>query len=162
MAANTVLIRPVKKEDAAQICANCYSANTLEQIEEQLDESLRGAAEGTLVQLVAEVDAQVVGTAILRRQEHSLKTHRAEVLGLVVNSDYQRRGIARRLVEECGNHALEMGIEILEIGCRGGEPAEEVYPCLGFIECGRLPRGLREPWGEEKIFDSVRFYKSLK
>ncbi|MBT4497963.1 MAG: GNAT family N-acetyltransferase [Gemmatimonadetes bacterium] len=162
MAGNTVQIRPVKKEDAAQICANCYSANTLEQIEAQLDENIRGAAEGKLVHLVAEVDAQVVGTAILRQREHTLKAHRAEVLGLVVNSNYQRQGIARRLVEECGNRALAMGIEILEIGCRGGEPAEEIYPRLGFIECGRLPRGLRESWGEGKTFDSVRFYKPLK
>ena len=53
---------------------------------------------------------------------------------------------------------MSMGIEILEVGCRGGTPAEEVYRRLGFIECGRLPGGIVEPWGERRAYDEVSFY----
>ncbi len=54
-----------------------------------------------------------------------------------------------------------MGMEILEISCRAGEPAEQVYRHLDLIEYGRLPRGLIEPWGKHKVFDQVLFFQPL-
>jgi acetyltransferase len=81
---------------------------------------------------------------------------------LVVKYELWGKGIARRLVVECKKQVLEMGIEILETGCRGGEPAEAIYPRLGFIEYGRLPGGLMEPWEDRKVFDEVYFYMPLK
>jgi len=59
-------------------------------------------------------------------------------------------------------YATDMGIEFLEIGCRGGMPAEQVYPRLGFIDCGRFPRGLIEPWGGRLEFDEVSFYMPVE
>jgi hypothetical protein len=55
-----------------------------------------------------------------------------------------------------------MGLEILEVGCRGGTPAEAVYPRLGFVECGRLPRGIVEPWGACQAYDEVSFYMPIQ
>ena len=34
---------------------------------------------------------------------------------------------------------------------------EEVCRRLGFIEWDRMPRRLKEPWGEQKVFDEVYF-----
>jgi hypothetical protein len=39
---------------------------------------------------------------------------------------------------------------------------EEVYRRLSFIEWGRLARGLVEPWGERRVYDSVHFYMPLQ
>lgn len=153
-----VEIRPVEDGDAAGIQLSCYTRNTVQQVQAMIAEHATKARDGKAVQLVAVLDGAVVGTAILGRCEHDLYAHRAEVLGLVVAPEHQRQGIARRLVAACAEHARTMGIEILEIGCRGGTPAEEVYRRLGFIEWGRLPGGIREPWGENRAFDSVRFY----
>jgi GNAT superfamily N-acetyltransferase len=136
--------------------------NTVEQIQSQIADNLQAFAEGKIVQLVAEVDGTVIGVVSLKRNSHPLAAHRAEVVGLVVNPKYQGQGIARRLVEECRNQGSSMSLEILEVSCRAGEPAEQVYHRLGFIEYGRLPRGIIESWGERKIFDTVYFYQPVE
>ena len=28
-------------------------------------------------------------------------------------------------------------------------------------QCGRIPDGIREPWGEERVYDEFFFYKKL-
>ena len=54
-----------------------------------------------------------------------------------------------------------MGIDILEISCRGGESAEKIYCKMGFSEYGRLPGDIKEPWGDHKVYDIVYYYKHL-
>jgi GNAT superfamily N-acetyltransferase len=157
-----VIVRPVGPKDAVQLRENCFSANTLAEVEADIAERIQGLERGTLVHLVAEVAGIVVGTGILAKNEHLFRVHRGKVGSLVVHPDYQGRGIARRIVQEMHGYAASMGIEFLEIGCRGGTPAEKVYPRLGFIECGRFPRGLIEPWGEHLVFDEVLFYMPVQ
>ena len=156
------IIRPVRPEDAADLRENCFSANALEEIEADIEQRIEAFAQGVLVHLVAEVDGTVVGTGILTRNENPLMPHRGKVGSLVVDPAYQRRGIARQIVAEMHVYAASMGFEFLEIGCRGGTPAEQVYPRLGFIECGRFPRGLIEPWGDRLVFDQVSFYMPVR
>lgn len=162
MQSGTVTVRPVRLSDAAQVRENCFSMNTLEEVQSRIATNLQVFAQGRGVQLVAEVDGIVVGTVLLMRHSHPLEAHRAELADLVVHGDYQRQGIARRLVEESRAYAASMGIEILEIGCRAGTVAEKVYPRLGFLEYGRLPWGIIEPWGDRKVFDQVYFYQPLE
>ena len=164
---NAIVVRPVEPGDAAQLRENCFSMNTLAEVEADIAERITAFEAGAQVHLVAEVrDSEktsgVVGTGILTRKEHPFMAHRGEVGSLVVHPDYQRRGIARRIVETMCEYARSMGIEFLEIGCRGGTPAEKVYPRLGFIECGRFPRGLIEPWGDHLAFDEVSFYMPVE
>jgi len=154
-------IRPVTLDDVASLRENCFSMNTLEQIQGLVQQNLTPFEEGKRVHLVAEVAGKVIGTVTLTREEHPLESHRAELSSLVVHPDYQRRGIARCLVEVSKSYARDMGIEILEVSCRGGEVAETVYRHLGFIEWGRLPRGLVEPWGDHAVYDVVHFYQPL-
>ena len=156
---SAVVVRPVQLQDAAQLQANCLSQNTFEEVEWQIRDNLQAATEGRRLHLVAEVDGRVIGNAVVIRDQHPLRAHRAGLFSLVVSTPYQGRGIARRLVEEGCARAAAMGIEILETACRGGEPAEAVYPRLGFIEYGRLPHGLREPGGTHRVFDEVCFYR---
>ena len=132
-----------------------------EEVRARIEDTLQLFEEGRGVQLVAEVDGRVVGTATLRRHSHPLVAHRAELEDIVVHGSHQRQGIARRLIEESRTYAHPMGIEILEVSCRAGTVAETVYARLGFIEYGRLPRGIIEPWGERDVFDQVYFYQPL-
>ncbi len=159
MSSGQVTIRLVQETDAAQLRQNCFPLNTLEETQAQIATNLRTFAEGEVVPLVAEVHGEVVGAVTLQRNPHRLRRHRAELGGLVVHSPYQGQGIARRLVDECRQRARAMGIDILELSCRGGEPAEEVYRRLGFREYGRLPRGLVETRGRRPEFDEVYFYE---
>lgn len=158
MAADAVTIRPARLSDAADLRERCFPMNTFEEVEARLAESIRLYEQKSSVRLVAEVEGRVAGTALLTRNAHALFAHRAQLEDVVVQGGYQRRGIARRLVEDCCNQARAMDVEILETSCRAGTPAEEVYRRLGFIEYGRLPRGIVEPWSG-RAFDQVYFYR---
>ena len=156
-----VVIRLVEQKDAEHLFKNCFSMSTLERTQERVARNLQAFGEGKAVQLVAEIIGEVVGTVMVMRKAHPLEAHRAEVFDLVVHPDYQQRGIARRLVEESKSYAKDMGVDILEIGSRGGTVAETVHRHLGFVEWGRLPRGFIESRGEHKVYDAVYFYQLL-
>lgn len=159
---HTVIVRWAGPEDAAPLRENCFSANTLAEVESRIAGAIQAFAERTQALFVAEVDGAVVGTGTLVRNSHPLYAHRGEVVGLVVHPHYQRRGIARRIVETVREQAVAWGLEILEVGCRGGTPAEQVYGRLGFVEYGRLPGGIKEPWAESRVYDEVSFYMPLR
>jgi len=161
MTIDDVTVRPVRLSDAPDLRENCFSMNTLEQVQSRIEANIQQAEERTGLQLVAEVGGIVVGTGGMKRLSHPLEAHRAVLVDLVVHIDYRRQGIARGLVEECCVHATSLGVEILETSCRAGAPAEKVYPRLGFMEWGRLPRGIIEPWGERTAYDLVCFYRSV-
>ena len=159
---DTVSVRPIELADAKDLQSNCFPGNALEEVESGIQESLDKARRKDGIQLVAEVDGKVVGTLILTRNWHPFEAHRAELTTLIVNGEFQGRGISHRLVESIHAHARSMGVEILEVGCRGGTPEEKVYPQLGFIEYGRLPGAVVEPSGERLAFDAVYFYQPVR
>ncbi len=161
MRSGNIVVRLVEQRDAVELWQNCFPMNTLEGTQSLIAANLQGFSQGTGVMLVAEVDGKVVGTVTLQRNPHRLRRHRAVVGGLVVHRPYEGQGIARRLMEECERNARSLDIQILELTCRGGEPAEQVYRRLGFHEFGRLPRGLVEPAGKQDIFDEVYFYRMI-
>ena len=159
MSTHSVIIRPVRPEDASDLQANCFSRNTLKEVQQQIERLLAAAARGQSLRLVAEVDGTVVGNADLIRETHRLKQHRADWGGVVVSGPYQGRGIARMLLQETLAQAATWGIELLTVGVRGGTPAEEIYRHLGFREYARLPNGFKEAGdGTLLVFDDVMLY----
>jgi GNAT superfamily N-acetyltransferase len=100
----------------------------------------------------------VVGLASLRRKQHPLCRHRADLVDMVVSGAYQGRGIARRLIKALREHAAQIGVSVFETSVRGGTPAEQVYRRVGFQEYGRLPGGIVETWGEHGVYDEVLFW----
>lgn len=154
-------IRPVKLDDVAELRSNCFTMNTIGQVQEMVSHNLERDASGEGTHLVAESAGSVVGTVYLEMRQHELAMHRAVVKGLVVSHAYTRRGIARMLVQACKKEAAKRGCTILEIGCRAGELAEVIYPRLGFVEYGRLPKGLKETWGACREYDEVLYYMPM-
>ena len=152
-------IRLIAPDDAAQLQANCMPGASVEGIHAWIPEDLRAYEAGEKLPPVAVVDGEVAGAATLVRKPHHLRRHIGDVQGVVVAQRYWRRGIARRLIEALRARAAGMGLDILEISCRGGTTAETVYRRLGFVEYGRLPSGIKEPSG--KVFDEVYFYLAL-
>jgi len=136
--------------------------NTLEEVEARIRRSLDVLEQGLGIQLLAAVDEVVVGTVSLIRSPHPMLAHRAQLDDLIVHGQYRRRGIARRLLEESRAYAESMAVEILEVSCRAGTVAEQVYRRLGFVEYGRLPRGIIEPWGDRNVFDVVYLYQPIE
>ena len=87
--------------------------------------------------------------------------HLCTLFDVVVNPGFQRMGIARRLLDECKTRAAAKGVSLMIVSTRGGTTAETVFRKLGFIEYGRLPNGIIEPWGEKRAYDEVLFYLPL-
>jgi GNAT superfamily N-acetyltransferase len=150
-----IVVRVVRPADAAMLQHNCFVMNTIEETAARIDENLQGYAEGGVIPMVAEVEGVVVGSAVLKRKNHPLYRHRADLGDMVVCGEHQRRGIARRLIEALHDRAAEIGVTIFETSVRGGTPAEEVYRRVGFREYGRLPDGLVETWGDHGVYDEV-------
>ena len=154
-----VTFRLITPEDAEQLQANCMPRATVEGIRQWIPEYLRAHEAGEKVPLVAVADGEVRGTATLVRHPHHLRRHLADIVGVVVDHRYWRRGIARGLFAELSARAAAMGIEVLTTSCRGGTTAQTVYRRLGFSEYGRLPRGIKDTSG--KVFDEVFLYRPL-
>lgn len=155
-----ITFRLITPDDAEQLQANCMPRATVEGLRKWIPEDLRAHQAREKVPLVAVVDGEVRGTATLVRHSPPLKRHVAEIVGVVVDHRYWRRGIARALFDELSARAAGVGVELLATSCRGGTPAETVYRHLGFAEYGRLPRGLKEASG--KVFDEVFLCKPLR
>jgi len=153
-----IVVRVVRPDDATMLQSNCFVRNTVEETAAQVDGNLQGYAEGEVIPLVAEAGGVVVGNAVLQRKRHPLYRHRADLFDMVVCGAYQRRGIARRLIDALRDHAAQMGVTFFETSVRGGTPAEEVYRRVGFQEYGRLPGGIVETWGECGVYDEVFFW----
>jgi len=157
-----VFIRSVQETDAEDMWENIYSRNTPNEVKERIAKSIKRINEGNLIQLVAVIDSQVIGTIQLIQNEHPMRYHRWLLADFVVNPLFQKQGIGKKLFHEVKKEVLEShDASIIEVTTRGGTIAEKVYKKIGFIELGRIPAGLVEPWNDNKKFDEVLFYMQL-
>ncbi len=85
---------------------------------------------------VATIGDEVVGFAVV-----SQVLDEASLLTLGVGSRWQRRGIARQLVQQLADEASERGAAVLLLEVRkGNAAARSLYRRMGFVETG-LRRG---------------------
>lgn len=96
------------------------------------------------IELLAEVEGRVVGTAGIGRVGASAKLrHRAE-FGVSIDRAFWGLGIGRALTEACIECARVAGYAQLELSVVADNgTALALYRSVGFVECGRNPRGFR-------------------
>ena len=94
------------------------------------------------IELVAEVDGKIIGSAGFEKVGPKYKTkHRAE-FGISVEKDFWGLGIGRALINVCIELAQKAGYTQLELDVVAqNERAVSLYESVGFIEYGRNPRG---------------------
>ena len=114
---------------------------TKEQEAEFLRERTESADE---IEILAEVDGKVVGSAGVGCVGRKEKTkHRAE-FGISVDKAYWGLGIGRALTKACIECAGNAGYAQLELeAVAANEAALALYKSVGFAEYGRNPRGFR-------------------
>ncbi|TDW81322.1 GNAT family N-acetyltransferase [Kribbella sp. VKM Ac-2566] len=155
-----MIIRPVRESDIESLHQNRLCGLTIDEtttlVMSAIDEE-HGRDSRFLV--AAEKDGGVVGMTTVKRLEHRLCRHRAELGGLVILPVARGTGLARRIVDAAGSHASDWGCSILEVSCRGGTHAEKAYIGLGFQVWGQLPGGYHDHDG--LVFDEVRLWTSL-
>lgn len=114
---------------------------TVEKEAQFLKEKAESADE---IEILAEVDGVVVGTAGVQRVGRKFKTrHRAE-FGISVDRAYWSLGIGRALTNACVECARIAGYSQLELDVVAENAAAvALYKSVGFKEFGRNPKGFR-------------------
>ena len=77
----------------------------------------------------------------------------------MVHPDARRRGIGRLLMGAIESVARRESRTLLVLDTRAGDPSNDLYRSLGYVECGRVPRYVRSPNGE--FDDTVIYSKEL-
>lgn len=93
--------------------------------------------------LVARDAGRVVGTVQLLLDMPDNGRHRAEVVKLMVHPQARRRGIARSLMLQVQQLAVEHQRHLLVLDTLTGDTAEGLYRLLGFQLAGSIPQYAR-------------------
>lgn len=93
--------------------------------------------------LVARDDGRVVGTVQLLLDMPDNGRHRAEVVKLMVHPQARRRSIARSLMLQVQQLAVEHQRHLLVLDILTGDTAEGLYRLLGFQLAGSIPQYAR-------------------
>ena len=126
---------------------------------EEADRYWAGALAPGVILLVAEQAGRIVGTVQLQLALKANGRHRAEVNKLMVHPEARRRGLGRLLMERVEEVARREGRSLLVLDTRAGDPSNDLYHALGYVEAGRIPRYAHSANGE--LDTSVMYYKEL-
>lgn len=157
---NEIQIRKMEIGDSESLRENIFSGNMLEEVKERVEKNISEMDSGNCVALVAVADANVIGTVLVKKSQHILTSQRAELADVVVNPAFQKQGLGKRLCKESFIYAKQMGCDHIIATCRN-DGAELFYSAIGMEQCGKIPAGIIEPWGERKQYDEIIFYKRL-
>lgn len=156
-----IKIRKVEQSDVKSIWENIFSRNTPEEVELRIAESIKDMEARRRIHLVAIIEGNVIGNITMIKEQHILYSHRCNIADMVVNPAFQNQGLATKLFIEACQFASELGFDYVTTSCRGNG-TENFYKSLGMQECGRVPNGIYEPWGDYKKYDEIILFKELK
>ena len=97
--------------------------------------------------LVARQAGRVVGTVQLLLDMPDNGRHRAEVVKLMVHPQARRQGIARELMLQIQQRAIQHQRHLLVLDTLTGDTAEGMYRQLGFQLAGSIPQYARASSG---------------
>ncbi len=104
------------------------------------------------IEILAEIDGKIVGTAGIERVGvHEKLRHRCD-FGVGIDEEYWGLGIGRALLEGCIQCAKKAGFEQMELEVVAeNERAVEMYKKAGFVEYGRNPRDFKSRTGYQEV-----------
>ncbi|QRG66608.1 GNAT family N-acetyltransferase [Brevibacillus choshinensis] len=108
---------------------------------------------------IARQDGRVVGSVQLHLCAKQNGMHRAEIAKLMVHPSQQRKGIGRSLMLLAEKAAMQEKRTLLVLDTREGDPSNQLYQSLGFIEAGRIPNYAESANGG--LDTSIFYYKGI-
>jgi ribosomal protein S18 acetylase RimI-like enzyme len=107
---------------------------------------------------VAKVNNQIVGSVQLHLCSKMNGGHRAEIAKLMTHPNYRRNGIGRLLMQKAEKSARQEDRSLLVLDTREGDPSNDLYTSIGFIQAGRIPNYAKSASGE--LHATIFYYKS--
>ena len=90
---------------------------------------------------------QLVGTVQLHLAGQPNGMHRADIAKMMVDPEWQRRGVGRALLDRAEEIALREGRTTLILDTEAGAPSNRLYLSAGWREVGRIPEYARSSSG---------------
>lgn len=118
-------------------------AVTAADVAPMLDRELGTVTAGAAELVVLRVDGELAGFCLLRRNTFPIMAHWAWVGRVMVDPRRRGEGLGLALMEGVHRVARAEGLEALRLTVRGGLGLEGFYLRAGYVEVGRVPRGLR-------------------
>ncbi|TPQ29142.1 N-acetyltransferase [Bradyrhizobium guangdongense] len=104
------------------------------------------------------VDDTLMGVAGFRRHDGRKSAHKADLWGMYVRSAARKTGLGKRLIDAVLAHAAERVEQLHLTVISDNAGAVRLYESAGFVEYGRLPRGLKQDgWYSDEIL-MARFF----
>jgi ribosomal protein S18 acetylase RimI-like enzyme len=104
------------------------------------------------------IDDTLIGVAGFHRYDGVKTAHKAELWGMYVRAAARKLGVGKRLVEAVVAHAAERVEQLQLTVISENASAVRLYESLGFVEYGRLPRGLKQNgWYSDEILMTKHF-----
>ncbi|MBM6398936.1 GNAT family N-acetyltransferase [Phycicoccus sonneratiae] len=101
------------------------------------------AARTAVAVLLRDPHDAVVAAAWWSAAANPLLGHRRTAYRVMSDPDRRGRNLGRLLMAAMHRVAREDGVEVAELGVRGGTGVDAFYAALGYEEVGRLPGGIR-------------------
>ena len=121
-------VRRLRTTDALDLHHNCFSDQSLREVQDYVDWCLAELEQGRLVPLVVEVEGQAVASGQL-----ALRCYGAEIGSLVVAPTHRRQGIGTAIIRALLKQARQHDIQTLEISANVDPPwIRAWYERLGF------------------------------
>lgn len=112
-----------------------------------------------IVLWIARFNGQLCGANQLHLESKPNGTHRCEVAKLMVDPDFRKKGIGRALMLELEKRAKIESRELIVMDTREGDPSNQLYLSLDYIEGGNIPCYARSVSG--KLEGTVFYYKII-
>ncbi|MCC7369157.1 MAG: GNAT family N-acetyltransferase [Chloroflexi bacterium] len=125
----------------------------------EADAYWRGVLGPNTVLLLAEEDGAIIGSAQLHLEPRANGNHRAEVAKVMVSPKARRRGLGRALMVRLEDVARRDGRSLLVLDTRDGDPSNDLYRSMGYLDVGKIPGYARSAGGS--LHATVFYYKTL-
>jgi len=112
-----------------------------------------------VILFVAKIHNNIVGTVQVHLCTKQNGGHRAEIAKLMTHPKFRRNGIGRSLMRIAEERAKHENRSLLVLDTREGDPSNDLYLSIGYIQAGRIPHYARSANGE--LDATIYYYKHI-
>lgn len=132
---------------------------TMDEEVRYVDDFIRRIGEGSAVKLLAFNGETLIGVSDVYLKD-KIEKH-IGVFGITIRKEWRGKGIGQELMKKTIAEATQKikGLKIIELGVFANNPiAKKMYEKMGFVEYGRLPKGIKH---RGEFVDHLYMYKQV-